>query len=56
MIYYWTSPRIRQAYIKFLEDIIQLRGTKERNEEEQSDTFWAKGMENGCGTHELETI
>ena len=56
IIYYLTSPRIRQAYKKFLENISFSRRTKETNEEEQSDTFWAKEMENGCGNHELEDL
>ena len=55
LIYFITSPRIRQAYTKFLEDITLSSRTNEKNVEEQSDTFWAKGMDNGCGNHELET-
>ena len=37
LIYFLTSPRIRQAYTKFLEDIITLSSrTKEKNEEENA--------------------
>merc|ERR1712110_909212 len=56
IIYYWTSPRIRQAYLKFLGDITYSRRTKEKKQEELSDTFWARGMENGHGNNELEVI
>ena len=51
-----TSPRIRQAYLRFLADIICLRRKKKDNTEEQSLTFWARGMEQGDGNHELEDV
>ena len=54
IIYFLTSPRIRQAYLKFLEDIVCSKITKEKIIVEQSDTYWARGMDKGCGDHELE--
>ena len=54
IIYFLTSPRIRQAYIKFLGDIFCSRRTREKIE--KSDTFWARGMDKGGGNHDLEEI
>ena len=51
-----TSPRIRQAYLRFLADIICLRRKQTNNTEKQSSTFWARGMEQGDGNYELEDI
>ena len=57
IVYFLTSPRIRQAYLRFLGDILCLRRIKkQKNTEEQSETFWARGMEQGDGNHELEDV
>ena len=54
IIYLLTSPRIRQAYLRFLSDIVfQKKKVEKSNEIEKSETFWAVGMENGSGNHEL---
>ena len=51
-----TNSRIRQAYLRFLVDIVSLRRKQKRNTEEQSEAFWARGMELGDGNHELEDM
>ena len=51
-----TNSRIRQAYLRFLVDIVCLRRKQKRNIEEQSEAFWARGMEQGDGNHELEDV
>ena len=57
IVYFMTSPRIRQAYWRFLVDMLCLRRIKkQKNTEEQSETFWARGMEQGDGNHELEDV
>ena len=57
IVYFLTSPRIRQAYLRFLADMLCLRRIKkQKNTEEQSETFWARGMEQGDGNHELEDV
>ena len=56
IVYFLTSPRIRQAYLRFLADMLCLRRRQKNNTEEQSETFWARGMEEGDGNHELEDV
>ena len=54
IIYLLTSPRIRQAYSRFLSDMIWSRGRVERFKSNvKSETFWAVSMENGAGNHAL---
>ena len=57
IVYFLTSPRIRQAYLRFLADMLYWRRIKkQKNTEEQSETFWARDMEQGDGNHELEDV
>ena len=57
IVYLLSSPRIRMAYLRFLADMLCWRRTqKQKNTENQSETFWARGMEEGDGNHELEDI
>ena len=56
IVYFLTNPRIRKAYLRFLADMLCLKRTqKPKNTEEQS-TFWARGIEQGDGNHDLEDI
>merc|ERR1711860_345038 len=54
IIYLLTSPRIRQAYCRFLSDMICRGGRVEKfRSKVKSETFWAARMENGVGNHQL---
>ena len=57
IVYYLTNTRIRKAYLRFLADMLCLRRIKKQmNTEEQSETFWARGMEQGDGNHQPEAV
>jgi len=54
IIYLLTSPRIRQAYYRFLSDIICHRGRALHfKSSDKLETFWAGSMDKGDGDHKL---
>ena len=58
IIYLLTSQRIRAAFAKFFNDISHMicqKGINERGPEAIS-SFWADGMENNDGNHDLTTL
>ena len=58
IIYLLTCQRIRDAFARFFNDIslmICQKGKNERGPEEIS-SFWADGMENNDGNHDLTTL
>lgn len=56
IIYLLTSQRIRAAFAKFFNDISHMICQKRLNEKATKDSFWADGMENNDGNHDLTTF